>query len=63
MLPEWLGLQSFKVNVTIADIAKSVFVYLGIPFLAGAITRFMLVRAKGKVWYQSGSCRRSARSP
>jgi ACR3 family arsenite transporter len=51
VLPEWLGLQSFKVNVTIADIAKSVFVYLGIPFLAGAITRFVLVRAKGKVWY------------
>ena len=51
VLPEWLGLQSFAVNVTIADIAKSVFVYLGIPFLAGAITRFLLVRAKGKVWY------------
>jgi ACR3 family arsenite transporter len=51
VLPEWLGLQSFKVNVTIADIGKSVFVYLGIPFLAGAVTRFVLVRAKGKVWY------------
>jgi ACR3 family arsenite transporter len=51
VLPEWLGLQSFKINVTIADIAKSVFVYLGVPFLAGAITRLVLVRAKGKVWY------------
>lgn len=51
VLPGWLGLQSFAVNVTIADIAKSVFIYLGIPFLAGAITRFVLVRAKSKDWY------------
>ena len=39
ILPGWLGLQSFKVDITIADIARSVFIYLGIPFLAGAITR------------------------
>jgi ACR3 family arsenite transporter len=51
VLPGWLGLQSFKVDITIADIAKSVFIYLGIPFLAGAFTRLVLVRAKGKVWY------------
>jgi ACR3 family arsenite transporter len=51
VLPGWLGLQSFRVDVTIADIAKSVFVYLGIPFLAGALTRLVLVRARGKVWY------------
>ena len=51
VLPGWLGLESFAVNVTIADIAKSVFLYLGIPFLAGALTRFLLVRSKGKVWY------------
>jgi len=51
ILPGWLGLQSFKVDITIADIARSVFIYLGIPFLAGAITRFVLVRAKGKAWY------------
>jgi ACR3 family arsenite transporter len=50
-LPTWLGLQSFTVNVTIADISRSVFVYLGIPFIAGALTRLLLVRAKGKVWY------------
>jgi len=51
VLPAWLGLQSFAVDVTIVDIAKSVFVYLGIPFIAGALTRLLLVRAKGKVWY------------
>jgi arsenite transporter len=51
IVPGWLGLQSFKVDITIADIARSVFIYLGIPFLAGAITRYVLVRARGKVWY------------
>ncbi len=51
VIPGWLGLQTFKVDITIADIASSVFIYLGIPFLAGAATRFILVRAKGKAWY------------
>jgi ACR3 family arsenite transporter len=51
LLPEWLGLASFAVNVTIGDIAKSVFVYLGIPFVAGALTRLVLIRARGKAWY------------
>jgi len=51
VLPGWLGLQSFKVDITIADIAWSVFIYLGIPFLAGALTRLALVRARGKAWY------------
>jgi arsenite transporter len=53
MVPAWLGLQSVTVNITIGEIAKSVFVYLGIPFLAGVITRFSLVKAKGKTWYHT----------
>jgi ACR3 family arsenite transporter len=52
VLPHWLGLQSFKVDITIGQIAKSVFIYLGIPFLAGIITRFTLLRLKSKQWYE-----------
>jgi ACR3 family arsenite transporter len=51
VLPTWLGLPSMAVNITIGQIAKSVFVYLGIPFLAGVITRFSLIRLKSKEWY------------
>ncbi|MCK9211913.1 MAG: ACR3 family arsenite efflux transporter [Ignavibacteriaceae bacterium] len=53
VLPNWLGLQSFKVDITIGQIAESVFIYLGIPFLAGIITRFSLIKLKNKEWYQT----------
>jgi len=53
VLPGWFGLESYEVNITIGEIAKSVFIYLGIPFLAGMITRFVLIRMKSKEWYQT----------
>ncbi len=51
-IPTWFGLKGVAVNVTIAQIAQSVFIYLGIPFLAGIITRFSLIRLRGKEWYE-----------
>jgi len=52
ILPAWIGLKGAIVNITIGQVARSVFIYLGIPFLAGIISRFSLIKLKGKEWFE-----------
>ena len=51
ILPTWFGMSGKIVAITIGEIAKSVFIYLGIPFIAGFLTNYVLTRSKGKAWY------------
>jgi ACR3 family arsenite transporter len=53
VVPDWLGMAAVRVNISMGDIAQSVFIYLGIPFLAGIATRAILILVKDKAWYET----------
>lgn len=53
LMPRWFGLEFLEIHISMAEVAKSVFIYLGIPFLAGVITRFTLMPPKGREWYDN----------
>jgi ACR3 family arsenite transporter len=52
LLPRWLGLESAIVDISIGEVARSVAIYLGVPFAAGFVTRRVLVAARGRAWYE-----------
>jgi len=51
-MPEFFGMKSFDISITMSQIAESVFIYLGIPFIAGIVSRYSLIKIKGEEWYQ-----------
>ena len=53
VVPTWFGLEGVAVDITIGEIARSVLIYLGIPFLAGIVTRFSLIQLRSKDWYHA----------
>lgn len=57
-LPQFFGLHSYHINIGIGQITESVFIYLGVPFIAGFITRFILTKIKGHIWYEQEFCSR-----